>query len=120
MSTPQRTRKDRIASLASKRPPSPGVVTYWLTRDCAVDGRLSDRVDVWLARPERRVLPGGVGCVWICDDVRTVNVTAGDVPSRWSQWTVQQCLVTCRVFPETDRECIHVGGVETERSKAKA
>jgi hypothetical protein len=81
---------------------------YWLTRDQDAEGNIEPTVDVWLARPTLHRLPGGVGVVWVCDDV-LVETAGGDCPARYAQWSVDQCLRTCRVYPETERECICVG-----------
>ena len=82
-------------------------MTYWLTRDRDMTGRLEPYVDVWLKRPTLCVLPGGVGVTWICDDL--VEVEEGTCPARYTQWSPDQCLRACRVYPETERECIRVG-----------
>lgn len=83
-------------------------MTYWLTRDSDVEGNLDETVDVWLARPTRRSLPGGLGAVWICDDIM-VDTSTGDAPSRYASWTLAQCLRACYVYPDNDRESIKVG-----------
>lgn len=83
-------------------------MTYWLTRDRDIEGRLDPYIDVWLSRPKLRVLPGGIGVTWICDDVIVATAT-GDCPARYAQWSPEQCLRACRVYPETERECIRVG-----------
>lgn len=84
-------------------------MTYWLTRDRGTDGTLDPTVDVWLARPTLFPLPGGVGVVWICEDIVMALNDQGECPSRYAQWTPEQCLRACRVYPETERECIRVG-----------
>lgn len=83
-------------------------MTYWLTRDSDVDGKLDDAIDVWLMRPTRHALPGGLGAVWLCDDIM-VPTADGDVPARYGTWTKDQALRACYVLPDTDRECIRVG-----------
>jgi hypothetical protein len=83
-------------------------MTYWLTRDRDVEGNLEPHVDVWLAAPRLCVLPGRKGVVWVCDDIM-VPTAGGDCPARFAQWTTDQCLKACRVYPETERECIKVG-----------
>lgn len=82
-------------------------MTFWLTRDSDMEGKLDDNVDVWLSRPTRFVM--GDGAVWMCEDAHTVPTANGDVPARYAVWTPEQCLRACRVYPETDRESIRVG-----------
>jgi hypothetical protein len=83
-------------------------LTYWLTRDRDADGVLEKHIDVWLSRPRLCPLPGGVGVTWVCDDI-LVETAGGDCPARYAQWTTDQCLRACRVYPETERECIRIG-----------
>ena len=83
-------------------------ITYWITRDRDINGNLDPHIDVWLARPKLCPLPGGVGVVWICEDIM-VPTANGDCPARYAQWTVEQTMRACRVYPETERECIRVG-----------
>lgn len=92
----------------SPKPSKSRELTYWLTRDSDHEGRLDSTVDVWLARPTRFNLDGG-GCVWICDEALMVATAKGDVPARYASWTLDQCFRACRVYPDTDRECIRVG-----------
>jgi len=93
-------------TMSDERPSRP--MTYWLTRDSDVEGVLDDTIDVWLMRPTRHVLPGGLGAVWLCDDIMVASAD-GDVPARFGTWTKDQTLRAVRVLPDTDRECLRVG-----------
>jgi hypothetical protein len=116
----QRSRKQRIAEVAAKKPPSKPVATFWITRDSDAVGHLSEFVDVWLARPVREPLSNGVGCVWTCRDVERVFVSDGDVPARCATWTLSVCMRTVRTIPEDDRQCIRIGNDPPNRPVIKA
>lgn len=84
-------------------------LTYWLTRDADIYGNLSKNVDVWLARPKLYPV-GDKGVMWMCEDKDLLIETAGgDCPAQYTVWSTDQCLNACRVYPETERECIRVG-----------
>jgi hypothetical protein len=83
-------------------------MVYWVTRDSDAEGNLDPDIDVWLSQPRRSTLPGGLGAVWICDDIMVPSAD-GDVPARYATWTKDQCMRACNVIPETDRECVRVG-----------
>jgi hypothetical protein len=106
--TEEEKAKRRVLIQETHEPKKAREMTYWITRDRDVHGVLDTTIDVWLARPKLCVLPGGVGVTWICDDI-TVATAGGDCPARYTQWTMEQCLRACRVYPETERECIKVG-----------
>lgn len=75
-----------------------GVYTYWLTRDSDIySGRPSDKVKVWLAKPDRERI--GVGAKW---------TAAGD--DLYCEWTIGECLWAARTYPDDDRMCIRVEG----------
>lgn len=77
--------------------------TYWLTRDTSTEGVLSDTVDVWLERPSRTNLPGGLGAMWL---------GPGDtgIESRFQVWTLAFAYKEVRSgTPANDRECLCVG-----------
>lgn len=76
--------------------------TYWLTRDRR-HGELSKTVEVWAVRPERvRMHDGDV--MWLAPS-ELIDV----VDTHVDDWTIGRCLRECRVYPETDRECVRVG-----------
>jgi hypothetical protein len=75
---------------------------YWLTRD-RKNGELSETVEVWLAKPDLRRFEDG-DVMWLPNlDLVDEEVT------HYAEWTIQQCLKECHVYPETERECIRVG-----------
>lgn len=75
---------------------------YWLTRDKS-NGALSDIVEVWLVKPDLFRFDDG-DVMWMpsleCVDSDTTH---------YAEWTIGKCLKECRVYPETERECIVVG-----------
>lgn len=75
--------------------------TYWLTRDCDIDGTLEDTVDVWMARPcfERIASEGGV--CWF-DDSPT------GMTHRWKRLPLAIVAAWGHTIPETPHECIRV------------
>lgn len=75
--------------------------TYWVTRDTAVDGTLSELVDVWLVAPVLVRLPAGGFC-WVGND-------ATGMEQRYTQWTIETTKANCYTYPETGRESIRVG-----------
>lgn len=79
-------------------------MTYWLTRERDADGKLNPWIDVWLSQPKLE----DHGTRWACS-VHTVQTGSGEQAAHYTRWTVDQCLKTCRVYPETERECIRVG-----------
>lgn len=77
------------------------ISTYWVTRDCHVDGTLAEMVDVWSQAPQMVRLVGG-GFAWVGPGVTGME-------HRYTQWTVALTLANCGTFPETFRESIRVG-----------
>lgn len=73
---------------------------YWLSRDKR-NGAMSDRISVWLVKPERCELPSG--------DIVWFGWKSNHDNALYSTWTIQQCLYECRVYPETDLELIRYG-----------
>jgi hypothetical protein len=75
---------------------------YWLTRD-KKNGELSDTIEVWLVKPELCRFDDG-DVMWLpqleCVDAETTH---------YAEWSIAKCLKECRVYPETERECIVVG-----------
>lgn len=86
----------------SKKSPS---AVYWMTRDSESGGRLSDKVDVWLSRPERHRLDDGSAC-WLGQGELGLD-------DRYAEWTIEDARRNAYVYPETDRECIQVGTNES-------
>lgn len=72
---------------------------YWLTRDKR-NGVLLDKIEVWLAKPALHRFEDG-DIMWLPDLLES--------DSHYGEWTINQCLKECRVYPETERECIVVG-----------
>lgn len=78
-----------------------GTYTYWLTRDSDFrTGRASDRVKVWLAKPDLERV--GVGVKW---------TTAGD-DDLYCEWTLAECYWHAKTVPDDDRMCIRVEGTK--------
>jgi hypothetical protein len=75
---------------------------YWLTRNRFM-GVLSDKVEVWLSKPDLRRFEDG-DVMWL-PNLKTVD----SEDSYYADWTVEKCLKECHVYPETERECIKVG-----------
>lgn len=104
------TAEDKSKRLASIKEQAEGrqqakAMPYWMTRDKCEDGSLTADVSIWLARP--RWIKDHPG-LWTCD-VETVMTLQGVTPTRYAVWTTAECLRTCKVYPETERESIHVG-----------
>jgi hypothetical protein len=75
---------------------------YWLTRD-KEDGVLSDKVQVWLIKPDLERFDDG-DVMWLPNlDVVDTETT------HYAEWTIGKCLKECYVYPETERECLKVG-----------
>lgn len=108
MTAQDKQKRRAMIEEAATRQTSGQYVTYWVTRDSNADGSLSDTVDVWLTRPERKTLPGGLGAMWICDDI-FIPTANGESHARYTTWTLDQCRRACHTVPDTDRECLHVG-----------
>ena len=81
---------------------------FWMTRDRDPEGNLEPMIDVWVAKPSFKSLPGGKGVMWICEDTASDDGDGG-IPARFTQWTVAEALKNCYVYPETERESICVG-----------
>lgn len=72
---------------------------YWLTRDKR-HGVLSDKVEVWLVKPELTIFEDG-------DTMWLPSLETSDTETTvYAEWTIAQCLKECHVYPETERECI--------------
>jgi hypothetical protein len=70
---------------------------FWLTRDSSsADGALSDKVDIWLARPRRASI--GLGAAWMVDDAAHY----------FGFWSLAEAGREVRNgVPDNDRECTH-------------
>ena len=77
--------------------PSP----VWLTRDTMPDGNLSSQVIVWYERPQMSMGATG-GAWWSRPDRRTACIV--------EVITIKECREKYGTAPDTDRECIRVGG----------
>jgi hypothetical protein len=74
--------------------------THWLTRSTAPDtGELSNRVQIWTARPRR--IPMGLGAVWAAEDPAT---------HLYGEWSLEECVYHAKSYPDDDRQCIRVEG----------
>lgn len=75
---------------------------YWLTRN-KENGVLSDVIEVWLSKPELNRFEDG-DVMWLPNlDLVDSEVT------HYAEWSIAKCLKECRVYPETERECLVVG-----------
>lgn len=75
---------------------------YWLTRDKR-NGVLSEIVEVWLIKPDLRRFDDG-DVMWL-PNLKYVDMEG----THYGEWTIAKCLKECRVYPETERECIVIG-----------
>jgi hypothetical protein len=75
---------------------------YWMTRD-RINGRLLDKVDVWLVRPEQEDL--GRGESWW----RAPKDLVDKQDTFHASWTLAEAKRNARTIPETRMECIRVG-----------
>lgn len=84
-------------------PPETKYATYWVTRERR-SGKLADRVEVWLVRPERLRFDDG-DVMWIAPR-RLVDMG----PTYYGEWSLEQALKNMGPgYPGTDRECVRVG-----------
>jgi hypothetical protein len=74
---------------------------YWLTRDKR-NGKLADVIEVWLVRPVLHKFEDG-DVMWL-PKLELVDSET----THYAEWTIDKCLKECRVYPETERECIVV------------
>ena len=98
----QQERREAIKKRAEERRErtARGYATYWLTRD-TWNGKLSDYVEVWLVRPERKEHSGDV--FW---------KRPGGEPGEtvFARWTLDEARAEVRSgIPDNDRECLRVG-----------
>lgn len=103
----KKNRKERIQQTAeAKLKPRAREMSYWITRDQTVDGKLSGVVDVWLIRPERIALEGG-GAYWRVPGGEEVFVQSGEgpKPARFATWP----LSTLPTIPDDSIQCIRYG-----------
>lgn len=110
---PKAKRRALIAEAADERSKKASPRTYWLTRN-RLEGVLSGRVDIWLARPDRIALPDG-DVQWLALEEMPSSVGPnGEVveeSAHYGRWTVDRARLEVRGgVPDTDRECLKVGG----------
>jgi hypothetical protein len=85
--------------------------TFWLTRD-HIGGELAPRIDVWASEPRRKELKGG-DAIWLpakLEDVDAEDNCIGELTLDEARRLVGNGI------PETSRECIRSGDVETRLS----
>lgn len=79
--------------------PKPSRV-YWVTRDSGSDGRLSDWVDVWDARPALHRCEYGSGTYWLDPDQ--------SLGQRYGNFPYDAVAAWGHAMPETPHESIRV------------
>lgn len=81
-------------------------LTYWATRE-RKGGKLSDKIEIWLVRPERiRFTDGDVMWLAPADAIGLRDTFYGE-------WSVDEALKNIGPgYPATDRECVVVGNPE--------
>lgn len=76
---------------------------YWLTRDKRM-GVLSDIVEVWLVKPDLFRFDDG-DVMWL----PPLNLVDSE-DTHFAEWSLDKCRKEVYCIPDTERECIKVGG----------
>lgn len=76
-------------------------LTYWVTRDSDIDGRLEPDVDVWMSPPVLVRLSHDGGINWY-------DTSDNGLSHRWKRLPIAVVAAWGHSVPETDHECIRV------------